>query len=171
MVSFVLGGCALNIPTSPPTSGTALPAATAELAPPLPDATFSPFPWSDENAIVSGICFESAFDAAGRLFVLKNEADLIAFYDLADNSRLCRRPVARAAFDFSGERVLIGLWSTGRGCTARHDIMDVIQDDAARTFTLALRWVTEGDCNYELVRPFWIGLRGMRDYQINVTVE
>jgi|FLYN01.1.fsa_nt_gi hypothetical protein len=133
--------------------------------------TPSPYPWTDENATLSGICFEAALDAAGQLFVLRNAANLIEFYDLADNSRFCRRPVRRYPFDFSNGRVLAGLWSYGRGCTARHDVLDVQRDDAAKTLTIRLRFVAEGDCNYELVQPFWIGLDGVQGYEIEVEVE
>ena len=119
---------------------------------------------------MSGICFEAALDAAGKVFVLHNPQEHIQFYDLADNSKLCRHPVLRNAFDFSNGRVLAGLWSYGKGCTARHDVLAVNRDDAAKTLTIQLQFVTEGACDYELIRPFWIGLDGVNDYQINIQV-
>ena len=70
-------------------------------------------PWPDANGVMGGICFASAQDAAGQLFVLRSQQELSHFFDLADNSQLCREPVERRAFDFSGGRVLAGLWSTG----------------------------------------------------------
>lgn len=117
-----------------------------------------------------GICFEAALDAAGDIFVLRDTRSHIRLYDLADNSDLCRRPVARYPFDFSGGRVLAGLWSYGRGCVARHDVVSQDRDDSARTLLIRLRFVIEGDCDYELVRPFWIGLEGVGDYQIQIEV-
>lgn len=122
-------------------------------------------------AVMSGICFEAALDAAGKVFVLRDAQAHIRFYDLADNSQLCRRPVARNAFDFSSGRVLAGLWSQGKGCTARHDVLSVARDDVARTLLIRLNFVTEGDCDYELLRPFWIGLDGVSDYKIDIRVE
>lgn len=129
------------------------------------------FAWTDELAVMQGICFEAAFDARGRVFVLRNEAELTNFFDLADNSRLCRRAVQRHSFDFSSGKILAGLWSYGHGCTARHDVVSIDQDDAARILTMQLQFVTEGTCNYELIRPFWIGLSGVSDYEIRFVVE
>ncbi len=119
---------------------------------------------------MSGICFEAALDAVGKVFVLRDAQAHIQFYDLADNSELCRRPVTRYAFDFANGRVLAGLWSKGTGCTARHDVLSINRDDSARTLLIRLHFATEGDCNYELVRPFWIGLDGVQDYQIDIQV-
>lgn len=133
-----------------------------------PTVTPSPYPWTDENAIMSGLCFESVYDAAGRVFTLRSAEELSNFFDLADNSRLCRQPVRRAEFDFSTGRVLIGLWSRGRGCDARHVVTDVRRDDVARFFSIDVRLLTEGDCNYELVQPFWIGLGGLEGYDIRL---
>jgi hypothetical protein len=127
--------------------------------------------WIDANTVMSGICFESAFDAAGTVFILRDDAQLSNFFDLADNSHLCRRPVQRHPFEFNTGRILVGMWSKGRGCTARHDITRIERDDDARTFTIVLKFITEGACPYELVRPFWIGVHGISDYQISLVVE
>jgi len=151
------------------------PPPTSNIVPPsdLPTQVIAPaYPWTDENAVMSGICFEAALDAAGKVFILRDSKSHIQFYDLADNSHLCRHPVTRSAFDFAsaGGRVLAGLWSYGKGCTARHDVLAINRDDAAKTLTIQLRFVTEGNCDYELLRPFWIGLDGVSDYQINIQV-
>jgi hypothetical protein len=119
---------------------------------------------------MSGLCFESVADAAGRTFVIRSADELAQFYDLADESELCRRPVRRASFDFSGGRVLAGLWSRAVGCTARHEVTAVQRDDTARAFVIALRLVVEGGCDYELVRPFWIGLSGVSGYDVRLMV-
>jgi hypothetical protein len=127
--------------------------------------------WTDELAVMQGICFESAFDAAGRTFILRNEAELSHFFDLADNSRLCRQPVERYPFDFSGGRILAGFWSYGHGCKARHEVTQVDRNDAEKKLTMRLKFITEGACNYELIRPFWIGLNSIPDYEIIFVVE
>jgi hypothetical protein len=146
--------------------------------PPTLDAPFTPeptpvsaYPWVDAGAVMEGICFEAALDAVGETFVLRNADDHMRFYDLADNSQLCRRPVTRYAFDFSNGRILAGLWSYGRGCTARHEVLSFTRDDAAQSINLQLRFVTEGNCDYELVRAFWISLENATNYQIDVQVD
>jgi hypothetical protein len=119
---------------------------------------------------VSDVCFEAAFSLADRVFALRQAEDLIAFYDHIDNSQLCRHPVTRYPFDFSNGRILVGLWSKGRGCRARHDLVGVTRDDASRGFALNLLLVIEGDCNYELLRPFWVGLEGLTEYSIQINI-
>lgn len=163
----LLSACTLNSTTNSPAVS-------------IPDSDLSqiddgitPFPelWTGETAVMRGICFESAFDASGQVFVIRNDSELINFFNLADNSRLCRRPIARYGFNFDEGRILAGLWSYGFGCTARHEFIDLTRDDEARILTINLRFVTEGTCNYELVRPFWIGLEGVADYEIIMTVS
>ena len=133
---------------------------------PTPDLS-----WQPADEVMAGICFEAAFDAAGQVFVLESAAELADFYDLADHSELCRRPVPRAAFDFSGGQVLAGLWSRGSGCKARHDIEAYERHEAARQVSLHLRFVTEGDCPYELVRPFWVSIPQAAGYDIHIEVQ
>jgi hypothetical protein len=161
--SLALAGCIQLAPrpliTLPPVSTTT-----------IQEGPGSNYPWTNENATLSGVCFEAALDTAGEVFVLHNPEEHIRFYELADNSQLCRRPVIRYPFDFSGGRVLAGLWSYGTGCTARHDVLSVQRDDGAKTIVIRLHFVTDGDCNYELLRPFWIGLDGAADYQIEIQV-
>lgn len=135
-----------------------------------PTATVAILMAQDESYVMRGICFEAAQDAAGQVFVLRNAEDHIHFYDLADNSHLCRRPVERVPFDFSTGRILVGLWSKGTGCTARHEVESMSRDDTARTITIRARFIVEGDCPYELVRPFWRSLDGVSDYKIDLEV-
>ncbi|MBI5670982.1 MAG: hypothetical protein HZC41_23560 [Chloroflexi bacterium] len=165
MTGCLLAGCAPGATPTPPKTLSPPPS-------PSPGGeTLTPaYPWTDEAAVMNGICFEAARDAAGRVFVLRGAGEQIRFYEQADASGLCRQPVTRVPFDFSGGRVLAGLWSAGTGCTARHDVTGITRDDAARTLTIHLRFMTEGDCPYELVRPFWIGLDGVGDYAINLAV-
>ena len=124
----------------------------------------------DAADVMGGICFEAAQDAAGQVFILHNAEEHIRFYNLADNSQLCRRPVERVPFDFDTGRILVGLWSKGTGCTANHTVESMSRDDAAQTVTIRARFITEGDCPYELVRPFWRSLDGVNDYEIDLQV-
>ena len=142
------------------------PESTAEL---LPEE--SPWPVSDQNAVMAGICFESAYDAADQVFVLRDAAELTRFFDLADNSQLCRRPVLRQSFDFSDGRVLVGVWSKGRGCSAIHHRLAFHQNDPARTIAIQLQLEISGTCDYDLIRPFWISLDAAADYAISIVVE
>jgi hypothetical protein len=178
VLALILAGCSRDFPPTPtPTATPLIPAtptafASAEVvALPTPTPTPLPYPWTDESAVMSGVCFESANDAAGRTFVLHSADELANFFQLADNSRLCRQPVTRHDFDFSGGRILAGIWSRGTGCTARHEVENVRRDDTARTLFIFLKLVTEGDCTYELVRPFWIGLTNVSNYEVQFTVD
>ncbi len=134
---------------------------------PVPTST-GPAP--DAGTVMSGICFAAAQDAAGRFFVLRSAAELEHLFDLADNSRLCRRPVQRHDFDFSDGRVLAGLWSAAQGCTTQHEVVQWQRDDAARQIRLQLRLHSAGDCDYELVRPYWLALENAADYHIEFQV-
>jgi hypothetical protein len=136
-----------------------------------PPPTSTPYPWTDATSVMSGLCFESVYDATGRTFIIRSADELTQFFDLADNSQLCRHPVARGSFDFSGGTVLVGLWSRAVGCKARHEVADVARDDVARTYVVSLRLVIEGGCGYDLVRPFWIGLSGLAGYDIRLRVQ
>lgn len=124
----------------------------------------------DVMLVHSGICFEAAYDARDQLFIMRNAEEHIRFYDLADNSELCRRPVTRNPFDFSSGQVLAGLWSYGFGCTAEHEVIAVDRDDAARRVTITAQFLTEGDCPFELLRPFWVGVPSAMDYEININI-
>ena len=124
----------------------------------------------EESDVMRGICFEAAFDAADQVFVIRSAEEHIRFYDLADNSRLCRHPVERVPFDFSTGRILAGLWNKGVGCAAHHIIESVSHDDAAKRVILNVHFVTEGDCPYELVRPLWLTLDEVTDYAIHIQV-
>lgn len=136
-----------------------------------PTSTPLPFELEDALDVMSGICFESALDAAGQVFVMRSAEDHINLYDLAEHSELCRRPIIRNPFDFSNGRILAGLWTAGIGCTADHEILNYVRDDDAETLTFDLRFVTDGDCPYELVRPFWVAIDDAQDYEVIINVE
>lgn len=160
----VIAGCMLTAEnaTLPPIGATVEAIGTGEaIIAPLP--TSEPdYPWQDASQIVSGICFEAANDMAvmNRRFLISNSLEHIAFYDALDSTALCLRPLERVPFDFSTGRALAGLWSAGRGCTAQHQVLSYSETDEALTISLA--FVTSGDCNYELVRPFWISFDARR---------
>jgi hypothetical protein len=142
-------------------------------APLVPDATSSltlPTGVYDALPVMQGICFESAWDAAGQLFIVRNAEEHIRFYELVDNARLCRQPVQRLPFDFSTGDVLAGLWTRGAGCTASYSIPNYARDDTAKTIRLQVIFSTEGSCPYELVRGLWLGFVNARDYQISIEV-
>lgn len=165
-IVFLLSGCirgdsgmtATNLPSSPQIVVTS-PAGTAT------------YLWSDASTLMSGICFEAALYHAEQVFVVRDAGQHIQFYDQIDATRLCRQPVTRHPFDFSNGHVLAGLWSAGRGCTARHDVMGMVQDDRAKQIVIQLKFISEGQCNYELVRPFWINAEGMNGYRIDIVVS
>lgn len=142
------------------------------LASPLEEPTLaSGQQWRDENEHALGICFEAAWDAAGRVFIIRTAEEHIRFYDLADNSHLCRRPVGRVPRDFSTGYVIAGFWSRGIGCKARHEVTGFFRDDDRKTILMQVKFITEGNCNYELVRPFWIGLENAAGHEITFVIE
>lgn len=173
-IALLAAACGSPAPAEPATV-TAPPAPPATAAPalvPTPADAALPAGWTDESALMAGLCFESVWDAAAGhpVFVLRTADSLTALYDLADNSGLCRHPVGRAAADFSGGRVIVGTWTRGRGCSAQHVIREVRRDDVARIFALTIELRVRGACPYDLVRPFWVGLPGLADYDVRLIV-
>ncbi|MDQ7024090.1 MAG: hypothetical protein Q9P01_00265 [Anaerolineae bacterium] len=154
----------------PTTVSVVIPSITPVAAVDTPSTTSLPNNLQDVLPILSGICFEAAWDAAGQVFILRSAEEHIRFYDLADNAGLCRRPVLRHPFDFTQGDILAGLWSRGVGCVARYDIMDYRRDDAAKTVRMALDFITDGDCPYQLVRGFWVSIPNAGDYDITIQV-
>lgn len=176
MVGILLTIAACSPAPNPPSSAAPQDVSIPPNATPLtetlvPSPTPPQYPWTDENAVMSGLCFESVNDAAGRTFVILDDRDLQRLFDLADSSQLCRHPVQRGSFDFAGGRFLMGLWSRAVGCTARHDVLGITRDDVAHTYIINLRLVVEPGCDYELVRPFWIGLSDLDGYDVRLLVE
>lgn len=138
---------------------------TAAPATATPEITPTPSLWTDENATFSGICYEAADAQRDEVYILRSAEEHIRFYEAAD--ALCRRPVTRYPFDFEGGRLLAGLWSSGVGCTARHDVQDARLADG--TLSIRLRFVVEGDCSYSLLRPFWVGVGAAE--RVEITLE
>jgi len=181
LAGLLLTGCNLNFdapavvpspaPTPLPTDDPGwAPAATetaiaAALAVPLPDGL------ADARRVHGRICFEAAYEVRDQVFVLRDALAHIRFYNDIDALNVCRRPVQRFPFDFSQGHLLAGLWSYGYGCKARHELIEAVRDDAAQVYRLRLRFVTEGDCNYELLRPYWVAVPpelAAYDFQIEI---
>lgn len=181
LLSLLLAGCNLDFdapvvvpsmaPPSLPTDDPAwVPAATetaiaAALAVPLPDGLV------DVRGLHGRICFEAAYEVRDQVFVLRNAMAHIRFYDEIDALNVCRRPVERFPFDFNQGQIVAGLWSYGYGCKARHELIETVSDAAAQVYRLRLRFVIEGDCNYELLRPYWVAVPpelAAYDFQIEV---
>lgn len=128
----------------------------------LPDDLYDTLP------VMQGICFEAAWDAAGRVFIMRNAEEHIQFYDAADNSALCRHAINRYPFDFSDGDVLVGLWNQGLACTAHHEVIAYQRDDLEKNIHIGVQFITEGDCPYELVRGFWVGIPNAQEYQVTI---
>ncbi|MBW4437877.1 MAG: hypothetical protein KME04_12120 [Pleurocapsa minor GSE-CHR-MK-17-07R] len=153
------------------------PTPTPDDRPPL-TPTWTPLPYAfiDASPVMAGICFDSADDAAGRVFVLRSPAELTDLFNQADNSGFCTRPVVRGTFDFAPEggepsRAIAGLWSRAQGCSANHEVLGVDVNETERIFSVRVRLVVGGTCDYALVRPFWIGISGYNQYDIRLLVE
>ncbi len=166
-LALLLCGCNVISATPAP--------APIELTPPAstpsPSATALLYPWVDASAVMAGLCFEVVQAWAGQPMVLRDADQQSGFYDRVDASGLCRRPVRRYPFDFSEGRVLAGLFSRGVGCTARHEVLGWERDAYANRFVIRLRFITEGDCPYELVRGFWIGIEGVGAAEVVIVME
>lgn len=176
LCGLLMGGCALLPPEMMPTrSGITIPSITPDttVADVTPVATSIALPAGvyDALPVMQGICFESAADAVGQVFVMGSAESHINFYNQVDNSNLCRQPVERYPFDFTTGDVLAGLWSAGDGCTATHSITNFQRDDSARTITITATFTTAGDCPYQLVRGLWLGIENAQGYAITMTVE
>lgn len=165
LVVFVLMGC-MPKADGITTQNTVEPSASTTSFSP----TKTPDLWRYASLVVDGICFEAAQQYAGRLYVIRNIEQLSQFYNQVDSSQLCRHAITQYPFTFDNGQVLAGMWSAGNGCTALHEIVQFVRNDATRKITIVLRFTTEGQCDYELVRPFWMAIDRAQDYQIDIEV-
>ncbi|MEL7434725.1 MAG: hypothetical protein AAFN11_12330 [Chloroflexota bacterium] len=176
LCALLIGGCALlPVEVMPTRSGITIPSITPDtaIAELTPIATSIALPAGVYDALTAmqGICYESASDAVGRVFVIQSAETHIDFYNQVDNSNLCRQPVRRYPFDFTTGDVLAGVWNAGSGCTATHTITDFQRDDNARTISITATFSTAGDCPYQLVRGLWLGIENAQGYTITITVN
>lgn len=105
---------------------------------------------------------------AGQAFILTSQEQLNSLYDQIDGSKLCRRPIARQTFDFTG-RAVVGTWTySPQGCTARHELIRARRNEENRMITLRYRFTVEGDCPYELIRPLWVAVENPDSYNLRL---
>lgn len=151
---------------------TPLPTALA-LTPPTP--TPDPFegqPYQDATDLFRGVCFEYWVAQVNRVYVIDSAFAHIDFYNEVDQSALCRFPVERLPFDFETGDILVGAVNVGTGCWAYTAPLALAQDDVARTVTLRVTWGIAGDCDYRLVRPFFVRMpRPPAGYTVGMAFE
>lgn len=123
---------------------------------------------SDAAPLLEDICFEAAYAMAGQTFILSAPEQLDGLYDQINASGQCPRPIERHSFDFKG-RAIVGTWTyAAEGCTARHDPVRLRRSAENRVLTLRYRFVVEGECPYELIRPLWIAVENPEGYDIRL---
>jgi hypothetical protein len=127
--------------------------------------------WEDVSYLMADVCFEAAANIAGNVFVLRDANALAQLYTQMDSSLLCEEAINRNSFVFSDDMVIAGLWSSGTGCTSQHDVQNVLRDDTKHQVTIQLQFVTDGDCSYELMQPFWVAIRNMAGTDIRIDVQ
>jgi len=127
--------------------------------------------WKDVNYLVEDVCFEAALDAQGQVFKIIDQNALNAFYMQIDHNQVCEDAIGPLVYPFNDGDVVVGLWNSGTGCTARHEVQSVKRDNVQKQEAIQLRFVTEGDCPYELVQPFWIAVPQSADYTIRIEVQ
>jgi hypothetical protein len=153
-LSVALAACTLNDTSQP-----------VEVPPP---AAEQPVRVTDVAVLLEGICFEAAHALSGQAFILTSQEQLNGLYNQIDGSELCRRPIARHTFDFAGHTV-VGTWTySPQGCTARHDLVRLRRNDENRVLNLRYRFIVEGDCPYELIRPLWIAVENPDSYNVRL---
>lgn len=131
-----------------------LPTVTA-VSTPLPFEADNPY--QDASAIMEGVCFNYWIEQVNRVFVIGSAQEHIRFYNDVDESELCRFPVDRHPFDFTG-RIMVGAVNVGTGCQAITEPLALVTDAANQTVTLRVGWGVTGECDYRLVRPFWVSI-------------
>ena len=104
-------------------------------------------------------------------FKLNNQNVLNGFYTQIDRNKVCEDDINSMAYPFNDGEMIVGIWSSGMGCSARHEVLNVQRDDAQKQEAIQLQFVTEGDCPYELVQPFWIALPQSADYDVQIAVQ
>jgi len=140
------------VPTVAPLTSTKQAEPTA--SPPLETTTG---PYSNQAALLDGVCFEYLYTLDGQTWVWTTDDDLAAFYGRVDRSELCPAIIARGAFEFD-QQVLIGAVSVATGCDAAYRVGELVQDDTTRVQTLPVTLVVQPGCDYELVEPLLIAV-------------
>jgi hypothetical protein len=179
-VMIILSGCtaasspARTPPPSPAATFSAIaPSATptVEIVPTSPPLETSTDPYLNAGALLDGVCFEYLLTLDGQVWTWYTPAELSAFYDRVEASKLCPDPVARQDFDFS-PGVLVGTVSTATGCDAAHRVADVVRDDGARTQTLDVALMVRPGCPYELIQPLLVAVPDVPNgYALQIAVS
>lgn len=151
-------------PTNPPTLS-ASPSAV-DVITSTPD-----WGWEDVSYLMEDVCFEAAANTTERVFVIRDASALDQFYTQIDSSQLCEEAVTRNSFAFSDDTVIAGLWSSGIGCRSEYVVQNVARDDTKHQVTIQLQFITEGECPYELVQPFWVAMQNMAGINIQIEVQ
>lgn len=119
---------------------------------------------------MSGVCFEAALARANEVIVLQQADEHIAFYNDVDASGDCRLPITRNPFEFvDGTRTLAGVWVPATGCDTDTTVTDYALADGVLRVDVQVD--VTGDCPYELIEPFWVGVDAVTDVQISVATE
>jgi hypothetical protein len=135
-------------------------------------ATSKPdYGWKDVSNLMEGVCFEAAMKVAGQVFKISDANALATFYAQINRDQACEDPVTPMTYPFSDGEMIVGLWSAGRGCTAQHIVQAIQRDDIQQQETIHLQFVTEGDCPYELLQPFWIAIPQSAGFNVQVDVQ
>jgi hypothetical protein len=127
--------------------------------------------WRDVNYLMEDVCFEAALNSAGQVFKIPDQNALNAFYTQIDRNKVCEDDINPVNYAFNADEMIVGLWSSGTGCNARHEVPIVRRDDAQKREAIQLQFITEGDCPYELLQPFWIALPHSADYDVQIAVQ
>ena len=150
---------------------TALQASTAQPTLAVLATTTPDYGWTDVSDLMEDVCFEAALNRAGQVFNIPNASTLDAFYTQIDRSNLCEDPINHKSYPFNNDEIIVGLWSSGTGCTARHEVQSVQRDDTQKQEAIQLQFIMEGDCPYDLVQPFWIALPQSAGFNVQIVVQ
>lgn len=144
--------------------------AACTLNSPLPTAAEDPpVQVTDASELLEDICFEAAQAMSGQAFILTSQEQLDSLYNQIDASDRCRHRISRHTFDFTG-RSVVGTWTYApQGCTARHELVRARRNEENRVLNLRYRFIVEGDCPYELIRPLWVAVENPDSYDLRLT--
>jgi hypothetical protein len=163
LMMLILAGCNIQTDTIVPT----LPNIVIESATEAPLSTPST-EYTDASLVMSGLCWGAMFELRDTPFVIMNAEQHIEFYNQVDQLQRCPRPITRYPHDFNDGSALVGIWSYGMGCTAQHTITNFERDEATQTINIQAQFTTQGECNYELLRPLWLSIPNVQEFQITL---
>lgn len=127
--------------------------------------------WKDVSYLMESVCFEAATKVAGQVFQIADVNALSALYTQLDRDQPCEDPINHTTYPFNNGEIIVGLWSAGIGCNARHEVQNVQRDDIQGQETIQLQFITEGDCPYDLLQPFWIAVPQSIGFNIQIEVQ